>query len=228
MAKLVLMQIAIQQIKGRRRRQEDACLSTAIGAGYLLVLADGLGGHACGDVASQEAIRRFTHYMENAGSVLDLDAANALQFALLSAHRGLQDLQQSLPACKDMATTLVAAWIHERQMHYISVGDSHLLLIRDAAVLHRNRLHGQGNLVSSCLGYNLAEIDSGSAIALQPGDRVLLASDGVESLGQERWAKMACRSGDAEQMVEGLIAAVQQQDASQQDNCSLVALTLPV
>lgn len=184
--------------------------------GYLALLADGMGGHGQGEVASDAAsdglYARF--YAEPPATVADLPA-------LLRA--GVRDAEAAVRAAtgaddaRAPGTTLVAAAIRDDLLFVANVGDSRAYLARDGAAFQITRDHslvgaqvaaglltpaeaeasGQRNLLTQALGPGgEAEADV-FVLALQPEDRVLLCSDGVH--GQLTPPDFAALAGGAPQ-----------------------------
>jgi serine/threonine protein phosphatase PrpC len=107
----------------RRSRNEDAVLVDESGGWHLLVVADGMGGHRAGDVASEEASDTFATAV---GRRLSNGAApeSALPDAVDRAHEHLRELERENPGYEGMGTTLVAALYHEGTAWVVNVGDS--------------------------------------------------------------------------------------------------------
>ncbi len=168
--------------------------------GYLALLADGMGGHGRGDVASDAGsdglYARF--YAEPPATVADLPA-------LLRA--GVRDAEAAVRAATGGAgarrpgTTLVAAAIRDDLLFVANVGDSRAYLARDGAAFQLTRDHslvaaqvaaglltpaeaqasGERNLLTQALGPGGETAADVFSLALQPEDRVILCSDGVHS-----------------------------------------------
>ncbi len=166
--------------------------------GYLALLADGMGGHGQGEVASAAASEglyaRF--YAEPPTAPVGLPA-------LLRA--GVRDAEAAVHAATGSAggrapgTTLVAAAIRDDLLFVANVGDSRAYLARDGAAFQLTRDHslvgaqvaaglltpaaaqasGQRNLLTQALGPGGEAAADVFVLALQPEDRVILCSDGV-------------------------------------------------
>ncbi|MBI2382443.1 MAG: serine/threonine-protein phosphatase [Gammaproteobacteria bacterium] len=211
------------QIQGARPTQEDAYLLEAVGQGRLALLADGLGGHPAGEVASREALAEFRRAF--AGQVQDPDGpGRALKAALMAADRHLHDLQRRDPATAGMATTLVALYLEDDEAAALSVGDSYLLLLRDSELVQLNEMHSEGGVITSCVGFRLEQVDLGEHWKLRRGDRFVLASDGLLALTESEITRLLANAESAEAAVTGLLAAVRERGDPQQDNATLVAV----
>lgn len=94
----------------------------APGHGYLLVVADGMGGVAGGEVASRIAVDTFHAVMTGPG--LPADPAEALTAAFREANRAIFAESQRTTRLSGMGTTLTAAWIRDREILIAHIGDS--------------------------------------------------------------------------------------------------------
>jgi serine/threonine protein phosphatase PrpC len=217
---LAEVDFAGRQIQGDRPAQED-CYGVAPpgelgGRGDLLVVvADGMGGHAAGEVASSLAVETFARsFLETGGGDMfrlrhALDAANR-RIAEESGNRGGE--------LEGMGTTLVAALVRGLTLRWISVGDSPLYLVRGVVAGRLNRLHsaaeqlagdvcggaisaeegqrilarvGRGLLTSALVGEEIGEVDRSAPLALRPGDILVAATDGLNTLELEEIAHIA-------------------------------------
>ena len=115
---------------GRRRREnEDSLLAVEIGDTYLVAVADGLGGHAAGEVASKVATIEIEHYLKS--HPID-DPGVALRQAVAKANREILLLSRENPSYAGMGSTLVAALVRGAEACIVNVGDSRAYLVGDA------------------------------------------------------------------------------------------------
>ena len=182
-----------------RSRNED---SVAVDAGVgLLVVADGMGGHNAGDVASRMAIEGVIGAMQGSTGEDDdrLVAAVRQTNAAIYAAAG-DDYERS-----GMGTTVVAVWLRPTRLVVAHVGDSRLYRLRDGAIEALTRDHSQvqdlvdrgiltpaqarastrKNFLSRALGTDpRVEIDSAAHTAAA-GDVYLLCSDGLTNMVED-------------------------------------------
>lgn len=231
---------------GQRDRQEDAHLATPLedGRAMLIVLADGMGGHAAGDIAAQTAVERFTTVFcrHPAASV-----AARLGAALQAAQESLAEAVQLVPQYADMGCTIVGAHIGAGEIHWISVGDSPLLLLREGTIAQLNEDHSMAPVLDARVAsgdISRAEADGHSerqslrsvltgaeppamidcpsrAVALRTGDAIILASDGLQILSNAAIARVLAGMDSAEHGVGGLLDAVGTQQVAGQDNVTV-------
>ena len=120
-----------------REDNEDAAYAGA----RLLAVADGMGGHAAGEVASAaviEALRPLDTQVP-AGELL-----NALDHAVRRANSALRDMVQANPALHGMGTTLTALLWSGSQLGLVHIGDSRAYLVRDGEVFQITQDHTRG------------------------------------------------------------------------------------
>lgn len=169
--------------------------------GRLAVIADGMGGHEGGQVASGLAVDtvRKTYL-----SFVSCDPHEALVEAFRRAHEAIQQWVGKHPELRGMGTTCTAAVLRDRQLYYGHVGDSRLYLLRDSTISRLTRdhsfvnrlleqglltpeeaaVHPERNVLTAALGTNSqAPVDfSETPIPLAPADVLLLSTDGLHGL----------------------------------------------
>jgi serine/threonine protein phosphatase PrpC len=232
--------------QGKRANQEDSLGFREYDDGSLLaVIADGMGGHEGGEVASQTAIKVFGEYFPRTTG----DITARLQATLLHTHEKVCAVAQS-EGLQQMGTTLVAVFVQEHTLHWVSVGDSLLYQVNGGVLLKRNaehtlrerfrRLLADGKIsqaeyvamtepqaITSALGISkLHEIDQGSA-SLPAGSLLILASDGLLTLSQETIGDFAAASDSAQVVAERLLQGVLAKNRASQDNTSLIVIRHP-
>jgi protein phosphatase len=221
------------QHQGARPYQEDSWALKTLGDGSLLaVVADGMGGHAGGAVASKLAVEAFVHALEQGGGLAD---------GLKDANAAVGRAAASKTTLAGMGATLVAAQVRGDEVRWISVGDSPFFLVSAGKLERLNADHsmapqidamvtrgvltaeeaehhpGRHTLREAVMGEPLTLIDKGSR-TLAPDARLLLCSDGVQSLSESEIA------AGAAQPAQSLIAAVLAAAKEHQDNITVVKL----
>jgi serine/threonine protein phosphatase PrpC len=214
----------------------------------LAVIADGMGGHTSGEVASRMAcdcfVQRFISSYENIAKRMEqsLDASND---ALGTAIR-------ENGALNGMGCTIVAVYFNHQGLHWISVGDSALLHYRQGVLRRLNADHSVGakldsqverglvsreaalkdprrrELLSALTGHPIPLTDHAlEPYPLEPSDCAVLATDGLEVLSGDEIASIIHRH-ESEQnpdtIAGALIAAVEQKRVRHQDNTTVVVV----
>ncbi len=221
-----------------RDSNEDAYL---VGDSVFAV-ADGMGGHLAGEVASSLALEPITnldgHIFRDASG-----AVAALREAVVAANATVAEMAESDPSYRGMGTTLTAAMVEGRRLHVAHVGDSRAYLLRDGQfsqltddhtfVQHlvdegqitreEAEQHPQRSIITRAIGVSQdIEVDSMS-LDLQPGDQLLLCSDGLTGVVPDDLIAEGLLAGsDPESTVRQLIDLAN--DAGGPDNVTVILL----
>lgn len=243
---------ASAQLTGAREQQEDALAihapvadSGARAGEVLLALADGMGGHAGGEVAGKLVVERFcVAYAESR-----LNIPDALRTSLDLANEALAEAAADEPSLRGMGSTLVCCVVSGDKLYWISVGDSPLWLYRDGMLQRLNADHSMVPLLNDMVRSGLMKQEEArtdprrsqlrSAVAgrvvpmvdlcdaplqLQAGDLVMLASDGVETLADDELAGLLQDAGTLalDELAGNVLAGIEAAAARNQDNASLI------
>jgi len=169
--------------------------------GRLAIVADGMGGHEGGQVASGIAIDTVRDvYLAHSGD----DPGEALLTAFQDAHAAIQVYAREHPELRGMGTTCTAVVLRDHDLYYGHVGDSRLYLIRDSAIsqltddhslvgrLLRDgqitpeeaAVHPDRNVLTAALGMDSAVPGdfSGAPRPLYQNDILLICTDGLHGL----------------------------------------------
>jgi serine/threonine protein phosphatase PrpC len=263
-------QAAARAIRGSKDTQEDAYrVSDAKGGdaseisasaegvmlsgGGLLLVADGIGGHYGGDIASAITADSFVRtYFAGSGNPQE-----RLKTSLNAANQAVAEAQAKEPGLKDMGATLVAAFIESDTMSFVSIGDSLILRYREGELHRVNEDHsymeiadreaigsadpalwrdvisrkGRDSITIAVLGRALEDFGHTPQIEsrkILPGDVLILSSDGLETLSMvqiQNFVRVLLPQGVAA-VADGLIKAVDGIGAnrSYQDNATLIVL----
>ncbi|MDH3633492.1 MAG: SUMF1/EgtB/PvdO family nonheme iron enzyme [Gammaproteobacteria bacterium] len=243
--------IASDQIDGARDYQEDAYMVNQLGEAdngdicSLIIMADGMGGHAAGNVASNMVVATFNKTFQ--GSFPTTEVAEVLTDALNRSNDQIRASVKETPALRGMGCTMVTAYVQDSNLYWVSVGDSHLYLIRDRELIKQNADHSYGAyldmmkeqgmeideqagmsrnmLMSAMTGEEISSIDvSETPIKLRPGDRVIVASDGLDTLGAGAIIQYSSWSSTAKECVYALLKAVEDANKINQDNTTLIVI----
>ena len=243
---------AALQITGKRDYQEDSFgllderdLGIDDSEHAVLLVADGMGGHVGGAIASDLLCKKFVEaYPRSSGPIVErlrtcLDEANGAIAAAVAEN----------PELDSMGSTLVAAVVAGEELHWISVGDSPLWLFRAGQLERLNADHSMASelddlvaegrmtaeeaaqdprrnwLNSAVMGDEIELIDvSAQPVAIKQGDRMVLASDGLLTLDEREIADVLKETRDAplEDGAAALIQAVEEAGHPYQDNATVL------
>jgi serine/threonine protein phosphatase PrpC len=228
--------------RGDRSENQDRCAVLVDGPRTLLLLADGMGGHARGELAAAVFIDSLGRQFPDS---LAAPAPVFLEHAFARAHRDILAAgRAATPPCEPH-TTGVACLVNGDRACWAHVGDSRLYLLRDDAVLSRTQDHSLveelvqlgeldeadrerhplRNYVTRALGSRESPAASLSAeIMLQPGDVLLLCSDGLWAAQPGAHLLELLHAGSLQDCVERLADTAASSQAPASDNVTLVAL----
>ncbi|MFP5219218.1 MAG: PP2C family protein-serine/threonine phosphatase [Actinomycetes bacterium] len=189
----------------------------------VLAVADGMGGHAAGEVASAVAIASIASLdADDPGS----DLLDALRESAMSANEHLRDMVAGDPGLDGMGTTLTALLFAGNRLGLVHIGDSRCYLLRDGEltqITHDHTLvqtlvddgriseeeastHPQRSLITRALdGRDSIELDL-SVREARPGDRYLLCTDGLTGpVGRRETLQEALELEDPQEACDRLV-----------------------
>jgi protein phosphatase len=237
-----------------RDENQDMALALAIGADsagadgddFLLAVADGMGGHPAGDVASRIALEALTNAFS---AVPQGDVGLALKQAYRKANELIFQAGDRDPAQAGMGTTLTAALLRGKYATIANVGDSRAYLLRGNGLTQVTRDHTlvaddvaagrvsaeaarrdpRRNVLTHALGTQ-SRLDSSLPsifeVTLLPGDRLLLCSDGLYDVLDDVDIGRALRGQEAERAADALVALAKERGT--RDNATaVVAAAIP-
>ncbi len=245
--------IAGSQIDGARDYQEDAFLITHLSSAEddqqaLAIVADGMGGHAAGNVASNMAVQAFNKHISSNYPVNDATLIpDILRTSITKANDAIKETVNETEALSGMGCTIVGALLADDKLWWASVGDSHLYLIREKEITKLNADHSYGGfldrmaakgkhieadpslsrnmLMSALTGGEIAEIDvSTTPFGLQPNDYLIIASDGLDTLVGDEIIKQCGWSPDSKETAAALLKAVEDVQRPRQDNATVISV----
>ncbi|GIW05344.1 MAG: hypothetical protein KatS3mg060_0149 [Dehalococcoidia bacterium] len=213
-------------------------LEIAARKGSLLVVCDGMGGHAAGEVASQIAVETIlTTYYDAASE----DPADALVQAIQLANAKIFEQASQRPDQRGMGTTCVAVVIRGDELTIAHAGDSRAYLLRDGALTRLTRDHSlveewvakgmlpadqadqhpMANVITRALGHAPEVQVEIRREAAQAGDVLMLCSDGLSGrIGEDVMRTTLLELGNPDQAVAALIALAN--DSGGPDNISVI------
>lgn len=192
----------------------------------LFIVADGMGGHAAGEVASEMAVRLIAREVGSLRGLKDDDVAERLRHAVRVANDAIFARTLAEHDKRGMGTTATAMVLLPGRFLIGHVGDSRAYLLRegklfqvtrdhsyvqeqvDAGLLtpEQARVHPYANVITRCVGAS-TEVEADIYVGqLRPNDIVLLASDGLTGmLEDEHLEKILATEGGPERWVDRLI-----------------------
>ncbi len=254
------LEYATRASKGARSYQEDAAFVRAepgsaaadqngSASQLTAVLADGMGGHAGGALASSTACQIFMRAYETSAGEVPARLGEALQLA----NAAIANCVEENPALNGMGCTLVGTTFGAAGVEWVSVGDSPMFLVRRGEIFLLNEDHSLAPeidklaaagkmtwedaqsdprrhfLRSALTGAEIELIDrSRVPLVLEAGDVLVMASDGIHTLGHADILGVvdahAAQGPDA--VADALLAAVDAAGDLYQDNTTVVVVSV--
>jgi len=234
---MALSVVAATDIGQHKEQNEDSVLTVELDGATVLAVADGMGGHAAGDVASETALDAFEASLGEG----DLDEPeSALETAVAEANAAVNEAAaESAASGRSMGTTLVAALLDGEQVRLVNVGDSRAYHVTDDAIeqvtVDQSMVqklveegvigpeeaddHPQRNVISQALGTEQSVDPDHYEIDLS--GTLLLCSDGLpEEVSESEIHELVTDGADLDVTADELIARANDYGGS--DNISVV------
>jgi len=222
-------QVAHYSLRGGRPTNQDRTAVAERNDAVIMVVADGLGGHRGGEIASEMLTQTFVQAFRNVRTPNIENPSAFLALTILQAHRVIVAQGKANVPPIEPRTTCVACLVQNGYAYWAHVGDSRLYHLRLGSIIHRTEDHttleqlrrdglvaenemglhpSKGHLLKCVGGPNKPSITVGEETLLLKGDELLLCSDGVwEALTHEELARFMSRKAVDEGLEEMLLTA---------------------
>lgn len=213
--------------------------------GCLLIVADGMGGHKAGEVASRMAVEVISReYYRLTGTI-----EGCLRKAFEAANQKIFQKASSSKAHRGMGTTCTAIVVRENRLYFAHVGDSRAYLLKDGSIHQLTEdhthvqeliregiiqpdaaaLHPERNLLTNAMGTRpVIRIDAGEiAPGFDNGDRLLLCSDGLYEYLSDGELQQACATAPLAQAASYLIEEAKRRGGHDNITVVLAGHTIP-
>lgn len=192
----------------------------------LFIVADGMGGHAAGEVASEMAVETIRDSLGSLSGINDTEIAQRLRSAIRSANSAIFSRTLEEQDKRGMGTTVTSLVLRPQRYLIGQVGDSRAYLLRDGHLLQltkdhsyvqeqvdaglltqeQARIHPYSNVITRCVGAGEDVIPDVYYGSLRKGDLLLLASDGLTGmLEDEQLAKILAEGEEPQKWVDRMI-----------------------
>ncbi len=240
------------QLPGDRESQQDSFdvvkLPTDERNHDLFIVADGMGGHSGGDIASKTVVKEFSKFLVEAA-----ESPAPMEAALEHANQVLGSASAASAGLQDMGTTLIVAEVTHKAFRWLSVGDSPFYEFKDGQLIQLNEDHSMAAvyerlveigeltpeqaakepmrhaLTSAVQGKDIPKIDyHGELYAMKPGAIYVLASDGLNILPEETVVSILASydGSDLDPIRDRLLQAVDEFPVTGKDNTTLVLFSM--
>lgn len=209
---------------------------------HLFIVADGMGGHVAGEIASKLAVKTVNSYIQEHVGKDNLESL--LKQAIIQANTSIYQMALSKEDFSGMGTTVTAVYIDGKKLHWGHVGDSRIYLLRNGEfrqITNDHSLvwelvqsgsitredaqnHPKRNILTRAVGTScLINVDTGT-LSWEAGDVVLMCTDGLTNMvSEEEICKLMQRKDcDPSSIVEQLV--MQAKNAGGFDNITTILL----
>jgi serine/threonine protein phosphatase PrpC len=239
------MEAAFESHIGRvRQTNEDAGVIQPLQEGWIAaIVADGMGGHNAGDIASRMAVEKILSHLQGLSFPLDtVEIENEIDSAIHQANQAILQYAKENPECSGMGTTVVIAVVNEQGGVLAHIGDSRIyrwhegklqLLTNDHTLVNellKNHQitpeeaisHPRRNIITRAVGTDgVVEADF-RMIEWQVGDILLLCSDGLYGKVPQEEMEKILHELDIEKAAKELVHLAL--EAGGQDNITVALL----
>ncbi len=210
----------------------------------IFVVADGMGGHAAGEVASEMAVQLISRDLGSFKGLSDADASSRMTVAIKAANAAIFERTLAEHDKRGMGTTATCLVLHGSNRYLLGqVGDSRAYLLRNGQFKQvtkdhsyvqeqvdlgyltpeQARTHPYANVITRCVGASadvMPDIFSGT---VKPGDVFLLASDGLTGMVEDdQLASILQAQGTPERWVDKLVAEANRRGGLDNITCIIV------
>ncbi|MBC7324646.1 MAG: Stp1/IreP family PP2C-type Ser/Thr phosphatase [Moorella sp. (in: Bacteria)] len=228
---------------GRVRRSNEDYVCACAELGFFAV-ADGMGGHQAGEVASKLALEGLERFLRNylrSGA----DYGEILVAGVQEANSLVYQMAASCSGCQGMGTTLSGVLVRNCWLYLAHVGDSRIYLFREGKITQLTRdhsvvqemvrnggitaeqakCHPYRHVLTRALGVEpRVEVDT-ARLRLHPRDRILLCTDGLSGLVDEQeLGRVVFGNPDLERAVHLLVELALQRGGP--DNISVILVAV--
>ncbi len=209
-----------------RSGNEDSFFAEADARRGVFMVADGMGGHAAGEVASEMAVQIVARALLQLDSLVQADAADRTAQSMRDANRAIYDRMLAENDKQGMGTTASVLVLADDRYLIGQIGDSRIYMLRDGALIQitkdhsyvqeqvdaglltpeQARYHPYSNVITRCVGAGESVEPDLYAGEARPGDVFLVASDGLTGMVDDRRLQqiLLARSGPG-RIVDALI-----------------------
>lgn len=229
--------------KGRVRDHNEDAIRWDVSGGWA-ILADGMGGHLAGEVASALAIETIAGRLEALEIEEPEQVITAVREAVAAANRAIHIQAQANICCHNMGTTAVVTVVHDDLLSCAYVGDSRLYRFNAEGLARLSHDHSlvqelvdegfltqeeaafsvHKNVITRALGLqDTVEVDV-IQVPVSPGDLFLLCSDGLSDKIGDNELGQFLSDGDLDRMAQALVAEANERGG--EDNISVVLIRI--
>ena len=229
--------------RGDRDTNEDR--AAVLGEGIVYLIADGMGGQAGGQVASELAVDTVDEHMQTLLAAVDREIPSLLDRLFQAANRRIRGVGRQDPSLRDLGTTLTLGLVRDQRLHFCHVGDSRLYHLRDAELKQLTFDHTQAqylvdrelistqqaahssykNVLTRYLGTPRNVEPQLGEEQLEESDRLLFCSDGLHGeMENSSIGEILGNNGSAAAIASELVNRAAQERHGNLDNISALVV----
>ncbi len=232
--------------KGGRLVNQDRMGYLYTRKSLLMMVADGMGGHARGEVAAEMTLQTMAAVYQRDAKPMLPDPARFLEQSIQAAHRELHRYRAENRLPEAPRTTIVACVVQEGIATWAHVGDSRLYLLRGGNIAYRTldhsrvhhlvssglirpedvKDHPERNRIFNCIGaYVSPNVEIAHKVALRAGDTLLLCTDGLWGTLADNEIASAFNRATVMRAVPNLMTRALADATGEPDNCTAIAMS---
>jgi protein phosphatase len=232
--------------KGGRLVNQDRMGYLYTRKSLLMMVADGMGGHARGEVAAEVTLQTLAAIYQRDARPMLPNPAHFLEESIQAAHRELHRYRAENRLPEAPRTTLVVCVVQEGIATWAHVGDSRLYLLRGGNIAYRTldhsrvhhlvssglirpedaKDHPERNRIFNCVGAFVSpNVEIAHKVALRPGDTILMCTDGLWGALSDRQIADAFNRATVMRAVPDLMNRALAEAGPEPDNCTAIAMS---
>lgn len=198
------------------------------------IVADGMGGHAGGEFASELAAQSFQTFVETLPATVDTATLhNLIKSWATDAHYMIKHKGEEMPQFYNMGTTFVGLLFYNGSVSWINIGDSRIYRFRDGILRQLSTDHSMrekkkdptipSNIIYNALGVGdsvFADVEDITQKVI-PGDKFIICSDGLSDMADDETIESVMENGGS---APELVAAAK--EAGGKDNVSVIVVEI--
>ena len=242
-----MVEVGFKSDKGlKRKNNEDAFF--VIPEENIFMVADGVGGHNSGEIASRTTISKIVEYIRKNALGKDFTEIEVKDYfikCIEKVNKSVYDLSMLQPENTGMATTVAIAYIDRDNAYVTNVGDSRAYLFREGALTQitedhtyvnalirkgiitkeEARFHEKKNIITKAIGGEALTSPDFFCVSIAPGDVIILCTDGLHGeIGDDMICRIVAAGAGMTETCSSLVNKANQ--CGGRDNITIICLKI--